>query len=61
MSFKYKSTYSIDNRKDGFKTVLFVSDEGRHFYPALISKLLSDDAADKIRDVIKEDINGAIF
>lgn len=54
---KFEKIESIDNRKDGFLTVLFVDEDGRQFHGALISKLLSGEAAEKIKDVILEDIN----
>ena len=57
MKFEYVSSNSIDDREDGFRTVLFVAEDGRHFHAALISKLLSGEAAEKIKDVIGEELN----
>jgi hypothetical protein len=54
---EFKKLYSIDSRKDGFVSILFVDEEGRHFHSALVSKLLSDDAVEKIKDIIAEDVN----
>jgi len=57
MNYKHFKTVSIDGEENGFKAIIFIDEEGKHFHSALVSKLLSDSTVKKIEELIDEEIN----
>ena len=57
MKYKHFKTTSIDNEENGFKTIIFIDEEGKHFHSVLVSKLLSDSTVEKIEELIEKEIN----
>ena len=57
MQYSHFKTVSIDGEDNGFKTIIFVDEDGKHFHAALVSKLLSEITVKRIEELIREEIN----
>lgn len=57
MIYTHFKTVSIDDKDDGFNTIIFIDEDGKHFHSALVSKLLSDSTIKKIETLISDEIN----
>ena len=57
MQYTHFKTTSIDSDDNGFQTIIFVDENGRHFHSALVSKLLPETTVKKIESLICEELN----
>ena len=57
MRYTHFKTTSIDGEDNGFQTIIFVDEEGKHFHAALVSKLLPETTVKKIEDLICKELN----
>ena len=57
MKYRHFKTASIDSEENGFKTIIFIDEEGKHFHSALVSKLLPDSTVTKIEELIEKELN----
>ena len=57
MKYVHFKTTSIDGEDNGFQTIIFIDEDGKHFHSALVSKLLPETTVKKIEDLICEELN----
>lgn len=57
MEYKHFKTVNIDSNDDGYKSIIFIDQDGKHFHPVLVSKLLPDSIVEHIEKLIEKEIN----